>query len=321
MKNFLIAFSVFLVWSFFGLWLYSWMQNDKDSAVTESNIAKSEVIDELEETMNDSLNIENDQALNQTINIEKEDIKDDSDGIKAINTQGDFIFFYSEGISTEINSSEIIIPKSSIDFKYKLNTYLIEHPDEQLHIHSIYSPVENIDTPNLGIQRGEKMKEILIDVGIPNERIVIKPVIKGINSKENDWTKNIIYFTFNPFNEKRKIELTIPKKKIIYPNYSNSGILINKELKVLLSDIKNNLSRNPELKVEIVGHTDYVGSGIDNYRMGLKDARQVRWYLISNGGFKSDQIIATSRGEDEPIDSNKENKDILSNRRIEVIYY
>ena len=298
------------------------MQNDEDSLESKIDIAKSEVIDEKEGALIDSLNIEQEQIQDNSNNIDDVIDKNDDSGLKAINLQGDFIFFYTEGISTDLNSSEINIPLSSVDFKYKIYTYLIEHPDQELHIHSIYSPVENIVSPNLGIQRGEKLKELLKEVGVSDDRIVIKPVIKSINSKENEWTKNIIYFSFSPFNEDRGNEfITIPKSKVIYPKYSGSGILVNDELKSLLLEIKNNLNNNPELKIEIVGHTDNVGSGIDNYRMGLKYARQVRWYLISKGGYKSDQIIATSRGEEEPIASNKANQGRLSNRRIEVIYF
>jgi hypothetical protein len=42
MKNFLIAFAVFLVWSFFGLWLYSWLQPINSSVQNKDNIANNE---------------------------------------------------------------------------------------------------------------------------------------------------------------------------------------------------------------------------------------------------------------------------------------
>ena len=42
MKNFLIAFTIFLVWSFFGLWLYSWFQSDTE--ITEANTGIAENI-------------------------------------------------------------------------------------------------------------------------------------------------------------------------------------------------------------------------------------------------------------------------------------
>jgi hypothetical protein len=238
MKNFLIAFTVFIVWSVFGLWLYSWMQNDKEDSGSETEIAINEVDDDLEEIPIDTTYIEEKLLKDQKFELEVDEHKNDN-WLKAINIEGDYVFLYSEGISAEINSADIMIPKSSIDFKYKLFTYLIEHPDQELHIHSIYSPVEHIVSPNLGVQRGNKLKEILIDVGIPNNRIVIKPIIKGIDLKDDDWTKNIIYFTFNPLNEDRANEIKIiPKSKIIYPKYSISGILVNDELKALLEELK-----------------------------------------------------------------------------------
>ena len=109
--------------------------------------------------------------------------------------------------------------------------------------------------------------------------------------------------------------------RILYPRFSNSGILINDNLKNLLSDIKQIVKDNPEIRVELIGHTDNIGNDLDNYEMGLYHANQIQWYLVTNGGIEKSMIKSTSKGESEPIDTNDTESGRIANRRIEVIFY
>ncbi len=317
MKNFLIAVTVFLIWSVFGLWLYSWIQSDATSNEANNNTTETELVQEKDD---DKKNVSvNDSKHNKQEVGEEDSGKKIQYGLSAVNEQGDLIFNFSEGISTKLNTTEIDVPSQLIDFKYKLYIYSTEHPDEELHIESLYSPKENLMNPNLGVQRGEKIKNILTEMGISVEKIVIRPVIKGIDNDDSDWVNNCIQFAFKPLDMERiKLLKTTPKSKVIYPRYTNSGIMANSTLKELVVEIKGYISNNPDLMVEIVGHTDNIGNGIDNYKMGLKYARQVRWYLINKGGFDPNQITASSKGEEEPIESNNTSNGRTANRRIEI---
>ncbi|HBY70078.1 MAG TPA: hypothetical protein DEG69_21410, partial [Flavobacteriaceae bacterium] len=238
------------------------------------------------------------------------------------NDEGDILFLFEEGIISQKNSTEIIIPDSSIDFKYKINTYLIEHPNKEVQIVSVYSPDENMETPNLGIQRGNKIKQILIQTGVPSEKIVVKPVIKDVVFNENESFNNVFSFAFKPFDKDRieEVEVNIPESVTIYPKFSETRIIVNNNLRNLLEDVKLAFENNPEITVEVIGHTDNVGNANDNYRMGLQYARQVRWYLISKGNFEKSAIKASSKGETEPIDTNNSKRGRNANRRIEIVY-
>lgn len=330
MKNFLIAFLVFLVWSFFGLWLYSWFQQEDSSTpkTTEiaENIAKdsSKLLSEKDElpeiNLEEAITVSKD-SLALLENVSEEIVVDYS--FKATNEEGDIVFKYADGVSFKENSTEVIIPEKAKDYKYKINSYLIEHPNIEVQINSLYGASENFDSPNLGVQRGEKIKNTLVEVGVPSERIVIKPIIKGIDFDENGIYQNSVSFTFKPLNQARINDLKnkLPEPKIMYPRFSNSGILINQNLKNLVVEIKELAKRNPDLKVEIIGHTDNVGNSIDNYEMGLKYARQVHWYLAAKNAIKRANIKSTSRGEEEPIDTNNSERGRSANRRIEVVFY
>ncbi len=328
MKNFIIAFVVFLLWSFFGLWIYSWLQSDKDLSISDSIIAENitdsvptkelgEEIIPIEDSISSSISKKDTLQNNDMFVDEKQK------GLEAINIQGDVIFLFSEGISITKNSSEISIPQSIIDFKYKISTYLIEHPKQEVHIVSLYSPLENIEPTNLGYQRGAKLKKTLIDTGIPSEKIVIKSMIKDISFNNEETYNNSFSFYFRPLDLSRieMAENKIPEITTVYPKFSSSGILVNEALEKLLNEIVTFANNNPNIKIEVIGHTDNIGSDRDNYLTGLRYARQVRWYLISKGNIDKKQVIASSRGESEPIADNNKQQGRILNRRIEVIYY
>lgn len=66
-----------------------------------------------------------------------------------------------------------------------------------------------------------------------------------------------------------------------------------------------------------VGHTDSVGA--DAYNQGLSERRaaSVKDYLVSKG-VPADQVIASGRGESEPVASNATREGRAKNRRVEI---
>lgn len=72
-----------------------------------------------------------------------------------------------------------------------------------------------------------------------------------------------------------------------------------------------------DIKIEISGHTDNVGS--DRYNMGLSldRAAAVRDYLISKG-IPADRLIIQGYGESQPVASNDTDEGRFQNRRVEL---
>lgn len=329
MKNFIIAFVVFLIWSFFGLWIYSWIQPEENSLESRNGIIENNTLDSLNFILKNNTNIKTDSLPVVFINkdtiveneIPSEEIKNYF-GLKALSDNGDIIFMFSEGISIKKDNSKVFIPQTAIDYKYKLYDYLNEHTDQELHIYSLYSPAENIESPNLGIQRGQKIKDQLISIGSPSYRIVIKSIIKDISFDADGTYYNNISFIFMPLDNKRIVLLKekVPENKIVYLEFNNSGLAENEALKNLLREIITFNKINPKFKIKIIGHTDNIGNSTDNYTTALSYARQVRWYLISKGNLDRKQITASSRGESQPIADNNTKRGRNTNSRIEVIY-
>lgn len=329
MKNFLIAFTVFLVWSFFGLWLYSWFQTEDQLSVIGNELAENIAVDTSEiSSKKNEIELKNPEVTAVLDTISKTDTLSTNNevklsGLKGVTGDGDLIFMFPDGVSILENSNEIFIPETITDFKYKTNTYLSEHPNTEIHINSLYSASENFESPNLGIQRGKKIKEALLSVGVPKERIVIKPIIKGIDFDAEGFYSNSISITFKPLDLERvnNLKTELPETKTVYPRFSNSGILINKNLKDLLAEVKEIVNDHPEIKIELIGHTDNIGNDVDNYKMALNYAKQVEWYLVAKNGIRNSMIKASSKGEENPIEDNSYRQGRIANRRIEVVFY
>ncbi len=318
MKRFIFAFLIFLIWSFFGLWLFSSLtgSNNELSLVNEESL-NSTKIDQIEEQPTDTITPDSIKTLVENIEVPKLE-----EGFKAVTEKGDLVFLFEKGITISKNTSDISIPSVSVDFKYKLNTYLIEHPEEELHILSYYDPSENLESPNFGLQRGVKMRQLLAQAGLEPNRMVVKPTIKKIEFDSLGNNTNGIGFIFRPLDEERlnNSTINIPVAKAIYPSFVNSNIYANDELKEAAAEMERIFTEYPNVTVDIIGHTDNVGNGQDNFRLGLKYAQQVRWFLTNKIGLDKNRINALSKGEDDPIADNKLKQGRLLNRRIEIKY-
>ncbi len=86
----------------------------------------------------------------------------------------------------------------------------------------------------------------------------------------------------------------------------------------ILSEAVSILRKYPELRVEVAGHTDAVGS--DQYNQGLSErrARAVYDYLTSNGIATSRLVGPNGFGEGRPIDTNDTAEGRARNRRTEL---
>ena len=122
-----------------------------------------------------------------------------------------------------------------------------------------------------------------------------------------------------------KAEKSVPKRvksprgDIIYPRYSNGGLVMDKKLQQYANSIKEKLDTHTDYQLIIVGHTDNVGNDVDNYLIALERARQIKWYLTTRMGLDEDRVSAISKGETEPLFNNDTKAHRSKNNRIEVI--
>ena len=102
----------------------------------------------------------------------------------------------------------------------------------------------------------------------------------------------------------------------IFFEFAKSEILpksfhdLNRVIKLLIS--------NPEFKIEVHGHTDYIGSEEDNLKLSEKRAMAVMDFL-ANHGIDSSRINIKYHGELNPIGDNQTEEGRQMNRRVEFV--
>jgi OOP family OmpA-OmpF porin len=90
---------------------------------------------------------------------------------------------------------------------------------------------------------------------------------------------------------------------IYFPSiYFNSGsaiVGISNENRIATMALM--LKNNPDVSLNIIGHTDNIGTPKFNKKLGLKRANEVINYLVVNYNIEADRLIATTKGEEDPL--------------------
>jgi len=93
--------------------------------------------------------------------------------------------------------------------------------------------------------------------------------------------------------------------KIPNIRYNYNDTTLRPESKVALDQLIELLKLNPEIKIEIMAHTDYRGTEEYNMRLSQGRANSVVDYLIKHG-IKKDRLVAKGYGETKPFVVDKE---------------
>jgi outer membrane protein OmpA-like peptidoglycan-associated protein len=107
-------------------------------------------------------------------------------------------------------------------------------------------------------------------------------------------------------------------KKVILRgvNFETNEAILTQDSRDILEIAYSALVANPDVQVEISGHTDSVGSDEYNQALSLRRAQAVRNWLVQRG-VRSDRLMTVGKGEKEPIADNNTADGRTENRRIE----
>ena len=90
---------------------------------------------------------------------------------------------------------------------------------------------------------------------------------------------------------------------IYFPSiYFNSGsaiVVSSNENRIATMALM--LNNNPDINLNVIGHTDNVGTPKFNKKLGLKRANAVINYLVLNYNIEKDRLIAATNGEENPL--------------------
>jgi outer membrane protein OmpA-like peptidoglycan-associated protein len=99
--------------------------------------------------------------------------------------------------------------------------------------------------------------------------------------------------------------------------FSTGKSELTDESKAILTNVAQSLVANPEVRVEVAGHTDNTGGRRTNLRLSQSRADAVKDFLAANG-VAPDRITAKGYGPDKPVASNRTAEGRAQNRRVEL---
>jgi OOP family OmpA-OmpF porin len=88
------------------------------------------------------------------------------------------------------------------------------------------------------------------------------------------------------------------------------------ESETTLTEAGRTLEKFPTLRIEVQGHTDTRGSAAYNMRLSQERAESVRTYLLGHFQLDADKIIAKGYGETQPETNERNDEELLRNRRV-----
>jgi outer membrane protein OmpA-like peptidoglycan-associated protein len=103
-------------------------------------------------------------------------------------------------------------------------------------------------------------------------------------------------------------------------DYPSGGFEIDPNNQERVRDLARVLTFVTDLKLEIHGFTDNIGTSTANRRLSEKRANRVKQFLVSQG-VAAARIKVFGRGEENPVASNDTAEGRAKNRRIEIIFY
>jgi OOP family OmpA-OmpF porin len=92
---------------------------------------------------------------------------------------------------------------------------------------------------------------------------------------------------------------------------------IKSEAYPMLKEAALMLKENPDIKVEIDGHTDNIGSAVYNMSLSERRAKSVMTYFVDNG-VEAERLTTKGFGFSRPAASNKTQEGRAKNRRVEL---
>lgn len=101
-------------------------------------------------------------------------------------------------------------------------------------------------------------------------------------------------------------------------NFGFDKYQITEEMVPTLEQVKLILQENPDVDVEVAGHTDYIGTVEYNQGLSERRAGSVKDWLVENG-VKASRLEAVGYGELQPKYDNATREGRALNRRVEIL--
>ncbi|SHM01092.1 OmpA family protein [Phytopseudomonas punonensis] len=117
------------------------------------------------------------------------------------------------------------------------------------------------------------------------------------------------------FSAARAAQPALPKSYLLY--FRTGGAKLTAKSQAEITEVLQTVRDRGPSAVSVIGHTDTVGSKIDNEDLGLLRARAIARQLHENG-LQALELVVTSHGEGNLLVKTPDNTPEPANRRVEV---
>jgi len=207
----------------------------------------------------------------------------------------------------------------------KTADYLKANPKRSLKITGLYTDKETNSSvlPSLGMARANKIKGMLIAMGVASKQIELDARMENTLAFENEETIGGASYAFFDGAESGDKLAEVEKRLRTNPIllYFKTGAKtpdLSSKQRNQLADLIYYLDNKEGGRANAVGHTDNQGQEDDNRLLSRKRAEDVRDYLSNKGGINKNLISATGQGPDQPIADNGSKGGRAKNRRVEI---
>lgn len=201
--------------------------------------------------------------------------------------------------------------------------YLQRHSDKNLTITGYYLEVEKDIKPgffeNLGVARAAEIRKELVRRGIDEHRITLD---YGL-ADSGPLLEPVDFEVYTPAQQRpsdfERVRFTFHNMTFSQANFKfDSDEFRPGEPFILYADsVKTYLNLNPDKRLIIIGHTDYMGTEAYNQDLGLRRAKSAKRYFQELG--VTTDIEVQSMGETRPAATNKTAEGRAKNRRVNFL--
>ena len=116
-----------------------------------------------------------------------------------------------------------------------------------------------------------------------------------------------------------RVLMATPNAKLVLAgvNFATNTSTLTQSSRFILDEVAKSLVDNPDVRVEVSGHTDNTGSRALNVRLSQARAESVKQYLVDHG-VAADRMEAKGYAWDRPVATNKTAAGRAMNRRTEL---
>ena len=117
-------------------------------------------------------------------------------------------------------------------------------------------------------------------------------------------------------NQKKPVHFQLSR----YVDFEFNSSGLNREAEMYLDELVTILNSDSDLKIEVMGHTDNVGTKEANEKVSLQRAKAVASY-ITDLGISAQRVNIIGFGADRPLTKNRSDDQRAQNRRVDIRIY